>query len=140
MTDFSDEMEKFHLLLFLPNFDQINGCIFLRLFVVMTRVCFPGIFGLCGNVLTMIVLSHMETSKSFNKLLIALSFLDSLLIVNVIGETAIIGTFMGESPFWYKMSYPYILHPWKGIIQTGTIFMVVAVSAERYKAVCHPLR
>jgi hypothetical protein len=29
--------------------------------------------------------------------------------------------------------------PFKGMIQSSAIFMVVAVSAERYRAVCHPM-
>ena len=42
-------------------------------------------------------------------------------------------------PDWYKISYPYFWHPWKGIIVTVTIYLLVAISAERYRAVCHPL-
>ena len=36
--------------------------------------------------------------------------------------------------------FPYVIHPIKGMVQTSAIYMVVAVAAERYKAICHPLR
>jgi hypothetical protein len=51
-----------------------------------------------------------------------------------------VGNFLLEEPHWFKMSYPYFWHPVKGMVKNGTIFMVVAVSAERYRAICHPLR
>ena len=44
-----------------------------------------------------------------------------------------------SEPIWYKTMYPYFWHPIKGIFLSATIFTVVAVSAERYRAVCHPL-
>ena len=44
-----------------------------------------------------------------------------------------------DEPDWYKKMYPYFWHPIKGIFLSATIFTVVAVSAERYRAVCHPL-
>ncbi|TRY77004.1 hypothetical protein TCAL_02696 [Tigriopus californicus] len=102
-------------------------------------ICVVGVFGLCGNVLTIIVLRKSETNRPFNRLLMCLAIADSLLIFVSIGETAIVGTFMTTHPTWYKLCYPYLVHPLKGIVQTATIFMIVAVSAERYKAVCHPL-
>ena len=55
-------------------------------------------------------------------------------------QKAIVGNFLKEEPLWFKMSYPYFWHPIKGMVKNGTIFMVVAVSAERYRAICHPLR
>lgn len=103
-------------------------------------ICVVGVFGLCGNALTIIVLRKSETNRPFNRLLMCLAIADSLLIFVSIGETAIVGTFMTTHPTWYKLCYPYLVHPLKGIVQTATIFMIVAVSAERYKAVCHPLR
>lgn len=103
-------------------------------------LCAVGVFGLCGNILTIIVLRKAETNRHFNKLLMALAIVDSLLILSAIGETAILGVFLSSLPLWYKMSYPYLFHPLKGMVQTSTIYMVVAVSAERFKAVCHPLR
>lgn len=65
--------------------------------------------------------------------------MDSLLILDMIVQKAIIGNFVTEEPLWFKLTYPFLWHPVKGMIQSGAIFMVVAVSAERYRAVCHPL-
>jgi hypothetical protein len=39
----------------------------------------------------------------------------------------------------YRISYPYFLHPISSNVQSVTVFMVVAISAERYRAICHPL-
>ena len=41
-------------------------------------------------------------------------------------------------PVWYKLSYALFWHPIKGIFHSASIFMVVAVSAERFRAVCYP--
>ena len=42
-------------------------------------------------------------------------------------------------PDWYNKTFPYIWHPLKGMSLSATIFMVIAVSAERFRAVCHPM-
>ena len=67
----------------------------------------------------------------------SLAIADSLLIVDMIVERSLVYHF--NEPFWYVKMYPYFWHPIKGIILSATIFMVVAVSAERFRAVCHPL-
>ena len=41
-------------------------------------------------------------------------------------------------PLWYRLSFPY-LHPFKGFCLSASIFMVVAISAERHRAICSPL-
>ena len=38
-----------------------------------------------------------------------------------------------------RRQYPYFWHPIKGIFLSSTIFMVVAVSAERFRAICHSM-
>ena len=60
------------------------------------------------------------------------------MIIDLMMESTI--SFLPELPFVYNYFYPFVIHPAKGIVQALTIYMVVAVSAERYKAVCHPLR
>ncbi len=54
-------------------------------------------------------------------------------------QKSIINEFLSEEPLWFKLSYPYLWHPLKGMVHSATIFMIVAVSAERFRAVCHPL-
>jgi hypothetical protein len=83
--------------------------------------------------------------RHFNKLLMALSIVDSLLIFVEVAETSIMGTLNDNAdamdpPTWYRLAYPYLLYPMKGMIRTATIYMVVAISAERFKAICYPLR
>ena len=67
---------------------------------------------------------------------------DCLLIVDSFVQKSIIPHFTNKSPadpLWFKVSFPYIWHPFKGVIVTITIYMIVAVSAERFRAVCYPL-
>ena len=71
-----------------------------------------------------------------------LAITDCLLIIDSFVQKSIIPYFTGELPsipLWYKVTYPYFWHPFKGIIVTTTIYMIVAVSAERFRAVCYPL-
>ena len=44
-----------------------------------------------------------------------------------------------SSPDWYKVLYPFVIHPGKTISMSATVFMVVAVSADRQRAICHPM-
>ena len=63
-----------------------------------------GTFGLFGNVLTIVVLrKSQEANRNFNKLLMALAIVDSLLIIFEVGDKSIIHTFMQEFPHWYKV-------------------------------------
>ena len=132
-------------MLLLPNWSPLLS---LSLFVFLLAqfwshgvgICAVGTFGLCGNALAVAVLSSTDTNRSFNKLLIALAIVDSLVLINLMGENALLQTFLKKDPVWYRAAYPKILHPLKGMVQTAAIYMVVAVSAERYKAVVHPLR
>ena len=71
-----------------------------------------------------------------------LAVVDSLLLIDMLIQKTTIPYFTNLSPIephWYKISYPYFWHPWKGIIVTVTIYLLVAISAERYRAVCYPL-
>ena len=64
------------------------------------------------------------------------------MIVDSFIQKSIIPHFTSESPsdpLWFKLTFPYFWHPFKGIMVTVTIYMIVAVSAERYRAVCYPL-
>ena len=73
-----------------------------------------GLVGLAGNFLSIAVLNTYKTNTSFNRLLMSLAVVDSLLIIDMVLEKAVIGNFIGSEPIWYKISYPYFWHPCKG--------------------------
>jgi hypothetical protein len=66
---------------------------------------------LTGNLLTIVTLSLVKSNKNFNKLLIGLAVTDSLLILELILEMSIIGVFVKPEPLWFKLIYPFIVHP-----------------------------
>ena len=72
----------------------------------------------------------------------SLAVCDCLLIVDSFVQKSILPYFTSISPVephWFRVSFPYFWHPFKGIIVTVTIYMMVAISAERFRAVCFPL-
>jgi hypothetical protein len=75
---------------------------------------------------------------SFDELLTHLLAIDTFLVLVFLIEslTTIVG---GEMPQWYVLIYPYVLHPGKAISLSSTVFMVVAVAADRQRAICHPM-
>jgi len=81
--------------------------------------------------------------RPFNKLLITLATVDSVLILMFIQDKTLVDVFLMSGgrpePLWYSVTFPYLLHPVRSICVTFTIFMVVAISAERYRAICHPM-
>ena len=67
---------------------------------------------------------------------------DSLLIIDSFIQKSLLPYFTKKAPLepdWFKISNPYFWHPFKGIIVTVTIYLMVAISAERFRAVCYPL-
>ena len=54
-------------------------------------ITISGIFGLAGNFLAVLVLQTYTTNMSFNRLLISLAIVDSLLISDMMVQKAIIG-------------------------------------------------
>lgn len=102
-----------------------------------------GAFGMAGNLLTIIVLRRIDSNTTFNRLLMTLAIVDSLLLIYYVLDNGVVGTFRRThglpEPDWYRVSFPYILHPLKGFFLSCSIFMVVAISAERHRAICSPL-
>ena len=96
-----------------------------------------GTFGICANLLSVIVLLKCKENRNFHRLLAGLAIVDTLLIGDLILEISIVETFMQKEPLWYILAYPYFIHPGRGIIQTSAIFMVVAVATERYRYILY---
>ncbi len=92
-----------------------------------------GTFGFVANLLSIYVLLQCKENRNFHRLLAALTIVDTVLIANLVLEMSVIGVFMKKEPYWYIVTYPFIIHPGRGMIHTSAIFMVVAVSTERYR-------
>ena len=78
----------------------------------------------------------------FTNICFRLAMWDNLLIIDSFIQKSFIPYFTSNAPFepdWFKISNPYFWHPFKGIIVTVTIYLMVAISAERFRAVCFPL-
>ena len=71
-----------------------------------------------------------------------LAIFDSLFIVDSLIQKSILPYFTKmapKEPGWFISTFPYFWHPIKGIVRTITIYMMVVISAERYRTVCYPL-
>ena len=80
----------------------------------------------------MYFLSFQRPRSNFHQLLMTLAVVDCILIVFYDVDCTIVAT-METLPWWYRVSFPHFLHPGKAITLSSSIFMVVAISAERYR-------
>ena len=86
-----------------------------------------GTFGFIANILSVNVLLHCRENRNFHRLLAGLTIVDTVLIVILVLEMSIVGVFMKKEPWWYIISYPYFIHPGRGIVQV-TMGQILAAS------------
>lgn len=96
-----------------------------------------GLIGFVGNTLALIVLSRPSLRDVFHQLLFALACFDILFIICG-GINYTFRAFKAESDIFTYL-FPKFIYPFTHIAMTGTIFMTVAISVERYLGLCHPL-
>ena len=129
-----------------------------------------GLLGLIGNTLSIIVLSRPQMRQSINCILIGLASFDSILIVtsilmlglpavydflamqtslenayrrsqNITEDYSPLGLQMFQ--FYFTKVFPFItptVYPIGMIVQTGSVYLTMAVTLERFVAVCLPFR
>lgn len=101
--------------------------------------------GIIGNGLSAVVLSRPQMKSSVTCLLLALTFCDSLLIFisTLIFGLPAVSDFTGKLKTYRHVYYPNLvpyLYPISITAQTCSVYITLAVTIERYVAVCHPLR
>ncbi|XP_067643235.1 FMRFamide receptor [Eurosta solidaginis] len=104
-----------------------------------------GIFGIIGNIISMIILSRPQMRSSINYLLIGLARCDTTLIITsmLLFGIPCVYPFSGYFFYYYNYIYPFIsptVFPIGLTAQTASIYMTFTVTLERYVAVCHPLK
>ncbi|KAF6205267.1 hypothetical protein GE061_019436 [Apolygus lucorum] len=106
-----------------------------------------GLFGIMGNVVSMIILTRPQMKSSINYLLTGLARCDTVLILTSIFLFGIPAVYRySKTPFlfdYYYRIYPFlskVLYPVALIAQTVTVYLTLTVTLERFVAVCHPLQ
>ena len=117
-----------------------------------------GLLGLIGNALSIIVLSRPQMRQSINCILIGLASFDSILLLTsilMLGLPAIFDFLSmqlsnGYQPpgfnvfhYYFTKIFPFItptVYSIGMIVQTGSVYLTIAVTLERFVAVCLPFR
>ena len=104
-----------------------------------------GIFGIFGNIISLIILSRPQMKSSINYLLIGLARCDTALIITSILLFGLpsIYTATGYMFIYYHRVQPMItpyLFPIAMILQTISVYLTLMVALERFVAVCLPLK
>ena len=73
--------------------------------------------------------------SSFNILLLTLAVVDTLFLVMCIWDYSVIKVWEIHLEL-YVYLFPYFWYPWKNILLTATTFLIMAITTERYLAVC----
>ncbi|XP_022178946.1 FMRFamide receptor [Myzus persicae] len=104
-----------------------------------------GVFGILGNVISMVILSRPQMKSSINYLLIGLARCDTVLIVTsvLLFGLPVVYPATGHLFNYYFKVYPLIapvVYPIAMVSQTVSVYLTLTVTLERFVAVCHPLR
>jgi len=104
-----------------------------------------GLFGILGNVISMVILSRPQMKSSINYLLIGLARCDTVLIVTsiLLFGLPVVYPATGHLFNYYFKVYPLIapvVYPIAMVSQTVSVYLTLTVTLERFVAVCHPLR
>uniref|UniRef100_A0A2S2NHQ1 FMRFamide receptor n=1 Tax=Schizaphis graminum TaxID=13262 RepID=A0A2S2NHQ1_SCHGA len=104
-----------------------------------------GVFGILGNVISMVILSRPQMKSSINYLLIGLARCDTVLIITsmLLFGLPVVYPATGHLFNYYFKVYPLIapvVYPIAMISQTVSVYLTLTVTLERFVAVCHPLR
>ncbi len=126
--------------------DEYQFSVFFEFVVPGALLNTIGLLGLVGNIISVVVLSRPQMKSSINVILIGLASADSILIVTSIlmfGLPAVNAYNANLFTYYRYDIFPYItqfVYPVGMIAQTGSVYLTLCVTVERYVAVCLPLK
>ena len=110
-----------------------SSCTFFTAFLL--SIDSVAVLGILGNIATAVILLQRHMRNKFNRLLVALAFFDSILLLTTLAYS-IVCVYRDAC----MIAYPYILWPTRCFAITSSTFMTVVIATERFMAVCHPLK
>lgn len=104
-------------------------------------ITFLVIFGLFGNILSLLVLSRPKRWKCINYYLVILAVWDTALLFSSFLLYACGTLIFGKLPVYgsYVKLYPYFYF-FSNVASTGSVWVVVMLTVERYVAIANPLK
>lgn len=102
------------------------------------------VFGFAGNTVSTVVLSRDKSKTATPFLLVSLEVADTLFLVTVFALRVLtsIQTFGVQVPGLHS-AIPYLgkyIYPCALLTETGTIYLTILVTLNRYISVCHPYK
>ena len=117
-----------------PEFLYLNSsCAFFTAWLL--SISSVGVLGILGNITTAVILMQRHMRNKFNRLLVALAFYDTVLLLTILAYSIVC-----VSKEACMIGYPYILWPMRCFTITSSTFMTVIIATERFMAVCKPLK
>ena len=110
-----------------------SSCSFFTAFLL--SIDSVAVLGILGNIATAVILMQRHMRNKFNQLLVALAFFDSILLLTILAYSIVC-----VSKEACMIGFPYILWPMRCFAIISSTFMTVVIAAERFMAVCHPLK
>uniref|UniRef100_A0A914NXK5 G-protein coupled receptors family 1 profile domain-containing protein n=1 Tax=Panagrolaimus davidi TaxID=227884 RepID=A0A914NXK5_9BILA len=113
----------------------------IKFFMVSVIGTLIGLFGIFGNISTVIILTRPTMRSPNNMFLTALAIFDSCLIItafSIYGIEYIIEYFEALNLYIAWLTYLRFAFALSHISQTGSVYTTLAVSLERFLAVCYP--
>ena len=99
---------------------------------------FVGIFGIIGNISSIIIFARIRNQLKFHRLMVMLAVYDTfcILLSIIIFTFPLLSKKFVTSGVYHHM-VPKLL-PLVQIAMTGSVYSTIAISLERYLIVCHP--
>ena len=96
-----------------------------------------GMLGVASNIMAAYILNKPKMKNSFNLCLVALACIDTIFLLGSILES--FRKRFGLSTDLQIILYPQLLYPLSNISLTASIYLIVAITLERYCAVHYPV-